>query len=94
MGHRVAEVGSLSASAKMALKNRQARICYFREKCVVFARNFMMEKRQVTHGGPQLTSMMENVTSLTCLDNLITEKFDPCPHFCSSMPGFFSPPEG
>ena len=37
---RVTEVGSLSARVKMATKGlRQAHICYFRDKCVVFARN-------------------------------------------------------
>ena len=37
--HRVAEVGNLSDSAKMPRKNRQAPICYFRDKCLDFAHN-------------------------------------------------------
>ena len=37
---RVAEVGGLLASAKMPIRKiGQARICYYRDKCVVFARN-------------------------------------------------------
>ena len=37
---RAAEVGSLLARARMPKKFRQAHICYFRDKCIVFARTW------------------------------------------------------